>query len=98
MTDWIAHDGTCCPVSVGTWVEVRRSDGAQAGVTVDEQSHTPISSDWRLVSRWFWDAVALGVMVGGKDLRIIAYRIPSARHVEAIKASIKNPVKEREPA
>ena len=48
---WIDHDGTCCPVAAGTFVEVRWQDGVVAKFIVPAEV---VALAPEMTSCWHW--------------------------------------------
>lgn len=92
MSDWIEHDGTCCPVPVGTWVEVRQDDGKMDAFLIDgEHWHTDDPPGF-YGNRWFWYSIHPSY----QHERIIAYRLLRSRAADEMIERIRNLEPERE--
>ena len=82
---WVEHDGTGCPVPIGTWVQVAGKHGGVDEGRVTQASFDESRSQWfkRYVGEWDY---------------IIRYRIRKPRALEQLREIARNPERELEDA
>lgn len=83
---WVKHDGSGCPLPIGTEVEINHGNGVRNVCTIDDRSQTPFPTG--MVNMWFWFAAASHSAYW--PWRIIEYRTPRSDAGEALIQSVRD--------